>query len=58
MAEHDDGVCDGCGTCEPECYCEYPHGHDFDPYNFERCDCDPACWHIAPLFPDGFPVKE
>jgi len=62
MAEHDDGACDGCmfelNDLEPECYCEYPHGHDFDPYNFERCTCDEDCYHVTPLFLDRFPVKE
>ena len=36
---------------EEDCDCDYPHMTDFDPYNFEQCDCTPSCYHIAPLFP-------
>lgn len=36
-----------------ECECEYPHGHDFDPYNFERCTCKEGCWHIRPYLDCG-----
>ena len=58
MAEHDDGACDGCDDEWEECDCEYPHNHDFDPYNFERCNCKPDCYHVTPLFPNGFPIEE
>lgn len=26
-----------------ECGCEYPHGNDFDPYNYELCTCQLGC---------------
>ncbi len=57
MAEHGDGACDGCED-EIECECAYPHGHDFEPYNFERCDCKLDCYHVTPLFPNGFPERK
>ena len=34
---------------DEECDCEYPHLSDYDPYNFERCDCAEGCWHFGSL---------
>ena len=30
--------------CGPECGCDYPHGHDFEP-PFETCTCVIGCSH-------------
>ncbi len=39
----DDGL-DQLAGLGPECGCEYPHGHDFEP-PFETCTCAPGCSH-------------
>lgn len=39
----DDGL-DQLAGQGPECGCDYPHGHDFEP-PFETCTCKPGCSH-------------
>ncbi len=40
---NDDGL-DQLAGLGPECSCDYPHGHDFEP-PFETCTCTPGCSH-------------
>jgi hypothetical protein len=39
----DDGL-DQLAGLGPECDCDYPHSHDFEP-PFETCTCVPGCSH-------------
>ena len=39
---------------EQECPCEYPHYHDYSLEDtFEKCTCEPDCYHIAVAAPAG-----
>jgi len=33
--------------CRDTCDCDYSHSQDFDMFNFERCTCEPDCYHIT-----------